>query len=151
MNVLLYSTGFTSCIVILIIFLAKIQRNSFLETYSYFLYIFSFISFYYSYATLLQNKEKGSDKVTLSLTAITVISFVGLIIFEIIKSGMRVPLVGIFLFLYGLYLVYCLIRKKSILSLQALAWSPFIPANIVVWCVILILLILSTVNLSPLF
>ena len=139
--VLFYGAGFTSCCITFVFLFTLITHfgSSYggnIEAFLCLLYIIPFTTLYYSYATLLQNKEKDADKITLSLAAITVLSFVILIIFETIKY--QIPYVGVFLLLYGLYLVYCLVRKKGILDFRGFAWSPFIPSFIACCYVILI-------------
>ena len=153
MNVFLYGVGFVSCCVILAFF-ALSTNSSFsvlitssgstsygrsIEAYSYFLYILPFTLLYYSYATLLQNKEKEINRAALYLTILTVMSFVALIVFEIIKY--QIPYMGVFLLLFGLYLVCCFNFKKVRLNLRGFAWSPFLPLIMVFlcWCLITLL------------
>jgi len=130
-NVFLYGIGFTSCFVTFLLLTLGIlyypfdglMRVSSAENLWYF-YILPLTLLYYSYATLLQNKEKRVTGVTLCLTALTVISFAVLIIYEQMKYG--VPYIGLLPTVFALYLAYCLIRKKGILNLQRFTWSPFI-------------------------
>jgi len=137
-NVFLYGVGFTFCFVTFLLLTLGMLYYPFvgllkvsIEENLWYFYILPFTLLYYSYATLLQNKEKGIGGVTLFLTALTVISFAVLIIFEKMKYG--VPYIGILPTIFTLYLAYCLIRKKGILNLQIFTWSPFIPLAIVYW------------------
>lgn len=130
LNVLLYGIGFMSCCVTFVLFMLILLHGPFergsIEPFFWFFYVLPFTTLYYSYAALLQNNEKNIDRVILCLSLITLVSFAGLIIFEIIKY--QIPYVGVFLFLFGSYLVYCLTSKKSKLSLQLFAWTPCYPA-----------------------
>jgi hypothetical protein len=137
MSVLLYGVGFTSCCVIFVLLILGVLHGGPLKEYFnlWLLYIFPFTFLYYSYATLLQNNEKDINKNILYLTAATILSFAVLIIIEIMIYGP--PVVGALLLPFGLYFAYCLIRKKGVLSLQAFAWSPFLPAFVAFWVFIL--------------
>jgi len=131
-NVFLYGVGFTSCCVAFLGLTEGILNDLFrigIEENLWSFYLLPFISLYYSYVTLLYKRKNEINRDTLYLMAITAISFAVLIIFEIIECW--IPYVGIFPSLFGLYLVYCLIHKKSILNLQAFTWSPFLPLWIV--------------------
>lgn len=126
-NAFLYGVGFASCCVMLVwstMAMATLAKFSSVENLWPF-YILPFTSLYYSYATLLQNKEKKINRTILCLTAITFVSFAVLMIFEMIES--RVPYMSIFPAVFGLYFAYCLIRKKGILNLREFTWSPFLP------------------------
>ncbi|MCL2549916.1 MAG: hypothetical protein FWE78_03150, partial [Methanimicrococcus sp.] len=132
--------GFTSCCVTFLLFTLVSFHGSLIwiegiKAFLWSFYILPFTLFYYSYATLLQNKEKEISRITLYLTAITGISFAVLIIFEIIEFG--IPFAGFFPILFGLYLAYCLIHKEGILNLRGFAWLSFILSWIMfLYCVI---------------
>ena len=143
MKAFLYGVGFTSsCVTFALLtqvgFVQLGFYNPFRDEgiyYQHLCYILLFTFLYYSYATFLRNKEKEVSRVTLGLTAATVISFAVLIISEIIQY--QIPTTGIIPFLFVLYLAYCLIHKKGILNLREFTWSPFFPSWIVFWCVLI--------------
>ncbi|MCL2863277.1 MAG: hypothetical protein FWE54_04225 [Methanimicrococcus sp.] len=129
-DVFLYGVGFTSAFIAFVFFTLIVLHNgtwwgASIEEAIWYFYILPFTSLYYSYATLLKNKEKRASRVTLILLAITVISFALLIIFEI--SEYRIPYIAVLPVLYVLYLSYCLIHKKGTLGLREFAWIPFLP------------------------
>ncbi|MCL2863349.1 MAG: hypothetical protein FWE54_04600 [Methanimicrococcus sp.] len=142
MRFFLYGVGFTACCIAFLCHTlgglygpygpfspyspyGPYERVNIIENLKFlFFYILPFTTFYYSYATLLQNKEKEIGRVTLCLTAITVLSFAVLIILGTINY--QNPYIGIIPILFGLYLAYCLIYKKGMLSLRQIAWGSFI-------------------------
>jgi hypothetical protein len=127
-NIVLYGAGFISCGVILVLSIREIFHNldvDIIGNYSYFPYIFPLTLWYYSYAALLQDKER---KMTLYLSAMTFISFIILIVIETVNY--RIPVAGVLLSILGFYLAYCLIYKKGVLTLQGFAWCLFLPAFI---------------------
>jgi hypothetical protein len=128
LNIFFYGAGFTACWVMFVYY--QVHNYSLfegnVEMFFWILYILPVTTLYYSYAGILQNNEKSTNKITLCLSIITLIFFAVLIILEIIEC--QSLHLGVFLIPYGLYLSFCLFYKKGKLPLQLFAWSPFLPS-----------------------
>jgi len=127
LNVFLYGVGFAaSCVNILFHIFAILQDSwGMVQTIFYYYYILPFTLLFYSYATLLQNKEKDINKVTLFLMTATVVSFAALMLINIIELGILHLMLGIPMIFFG-YIFYSSIHKKYVLNLREFAWCSFL-------------------------
>lgn len=130
-SVFLYGVGFTSCFFTAVYYIFRLQGSMGEHLGTTYFYLIPLTFLYYTYATMVKNTEKRISKVTLFLMIVTTVIFAVLTIIEI--NNYPIPYVGFLLLFFGLYLVYCLIRKKYVLTLQVFAWIPFLVSSSVFW------------------